>query len=334
MGFKVFHLVSREESRREGTLKIIGELRTVLEDEGFDVTNKLVKDADLYHIFSNGFYEAIRYKEVSEKAIYSLLTNIEFPTKGTIRWFKEALQEKREKNYITSIGNIIAASCVPSDLKRKAIEGYRHVTVPTQHMKNSLKIKKSRVIPLGIDHEEFQNIKEGAGVAFFGAPASVKGYPDLYEAAKLLDKKLPVRFYFRSREEKMSKLMEGLNIEVLGLQENIVEAYNENSIIVLPFRLGVGSLGIPLTLIEAMACERAIVTTNLPHLKEIGGDSVLYVDPRAPEQIKEKIEMLLDDKQLRNKLGKKARARVLENYTEKHMFEGFLSLYGEAINKQ
>lgn len=332
MNYKISLLTPKREHRYEGTRKIVEKMKGVLEREGFDVTNEFVKNADLYHVFSNGFWEAIQYKKIRGKAIYSLLTNIDPSTTRTFQWFKEAIQEKRAKDHIFRIGKVAATSLVPLGVKRKAIASYRHITVPTQYLKETLRIKKVRVTPLGIDAEKFRKMGEGEGVAFFGAAASNKGYPDLYEATKRIDRKVPIRFYFRTEEGKMRKLIKGENVEVLGAQKNIVKAYNENCIVVLPFRSKIASTGIPLTLLEAMACERAIVTTSFPHIKEVAGGSVLYVEPYAPRQIKEKIEMLLDDKRLRQRLGKRARKRVLKYYTEKHMCDGFLKLYEEAFN--
>lgn len=333
MVYKISFLISREDHKYEGTRKISDRLRAALGRKRFHITKRLVKDADLYHIFSNGFFEATQYKEISEESVYSLLTNIDFSTKRTFQWFKEAIRGKREKNYVSRIGKVAISSLVPLDLKRKAIARYRYVTVPTQYLKRTLGIKKARVIPLGIDAKKFKKTREGEGAAFFGAPDTVKGYPDLYEAAKRIGEKAPTRFYFRYREKKMRALMKGPNMEVLGPQRNMVKAYNENSVVVLPFRLKIATLGIPITLLEAMACERAIVTTNLPHIKEVAGDSVLYVDPYAPEQIRKKVEMLLGDGQMRRRLGKRARKRVLKHYTEKHMLDGFLRLYEEALGK-
>lgn len=332
MSYKISLLAPRKGHRYEGTRKIFKKLEEILEEKGFNIVDGFVKNADLYHIFSNGFLEAVQYKEIRRKAIYSLLTNIDLSPKRTFQWLIEALRERRTKNHIFRIGKVAVTSFVPLNLKRKAIGSYRYITVPTQYLKKTLKIEKAHIIPLGIDTEKFRKTRRGEGIAFFGAAASNKGYPDLYEAAKQIDRKIPIRFYFRTEEEKMRTLIKGENVEVLGAQKNVVKAYNENSIVVLPFRSKIASTGIPLTLLEAMACERAVVTTSFPHIKEVAGDSVLYVEPYAPEQIKEKIEMLLDDERLRRRLGKRARKRVLKHYIEKHMCDGFLHLYKEAFN--
>lgn len=327
MNPRISLLAPKGERKYEGTRNIAEKLKVLLERKGFDITNKFVKNADFYHVISNGFLEAIQYKKIRKKAIYSLLTNIDVSTKWTFWWFKEAVKERRIRDQIYRIGRVAATSLIPLSVKRKAIANYRYITVPTQCLKKTLGIKKVCIIPIGIDVKRFRRTRKGEGVAFFGASTLYEGYSDLYRAARLIDKKIPVRFYFRGDEGKMRTLMKGENIEVLGTQENIVKAYNENSIVVLPFRLRIASIDIPLTLLEAMACERAIITTGFPNIKEAAGDSVLYVNPYAPEQIKEKIEILVDDKQLRHRLGKKARKRVLKYYAEKCMCDGFLKLY-------
>ena len=80
-----------------------------------------------------------------------------------------------------------------------------------------------------------------------------------------------------------------------------------------------------------MACERAVITTNLENLKEVAQDSVEYVKPNSPNQIKNKIVDLLNNKEKRINLGKKARERILEEYTEKKMFNRYLKLYNSMV---
>lgn len=317
----------------EATQKITSKLRDGLTKEKFDITSEFVKNAEIYHIFSNGFREAVRYKKVSSKAIYSLLTNMDFSTKRIFLWFKEEAVHEKRKNHLFQIAKIALSSFIPLILKRKAIAQYAHVTVPTNYLKRTLGIRKAKVIPIGVDTNKFRKIKEGEGVAFFGSPAGNKGYRDFFNATKELDKSIPIRFYFSSKENWMRTLFKE-NIEILGPQRDMVKAYNENNIVVLPFRSKNASLGIPLTLLESMACERAIITTNFPHVKEVASNSVLYVDSYSPKQIAEKIETLHEDPHLCKKLGKRARKRVLENYSEEHMIRGFSDLYTEILKNR
>jgi glycosyltransferase involved in cell wall biosynthesis len=66
--------------------------------------------------------------------------------------------------------------------------------------------------------------------------------------------------------------------------------------------------GFPLCLAEAMAAENAIVATEVGGMKEIGsdGDTVLFVPPKEPKALAEKILYLLKDKELANKMAKNA----------------------------
>jgi glycosyltransferase involved in cell wall biosynthesis len=58
--------------------------------------------------------------------------------------------------------------------------------------------------------------------------------------------------------------------------------------------------GFGLPVIEAMACGSPVITTNVSSLPEVGGDAVLYVEPKNSEQLAAQIERLLNSEDLRN----------------------------------
>ena len=210
------------------------------------------------------------------------------------------------------------------------------LVVPTIHMKNELNLKNIRVIPFGIDESKFKNLKtkkQRLRVSYFGHNDSLKGVYDVIQAFGKIKSNVELHIYLSEFSEKTEKLAKKHNnkIEVFGKVENIEKAYNESNIIVIPYRTKAGATGIPLVLLESMACERAIITTNLENLKEVAQDSVEYVKPNSPSQIKNKIIELLNNKEKRIDLGKKARERILEEYTEKKMFDRYLKLYNSMI---
>lgn len=75
--------------------------------------------------------------------------------------------------------------------------------------------------------------------------------------------------------------------------------------------------GFGLPVLEAMRYGCPVITSNVSSLPEAGGDAALYVDPLSINDIKEKMEMLLDDKKLRQELIKKGREQIRKFSWEK-----------------
>ena len=82
---------------------------------------------------------------------------------------------------------------------------------------------------------------------------------------------------------------------------DLVDLYNKASLFVYPsFFEG---FGIPP--LEAQACGTPVVCSNTTSLPEVGKDSVIYCDPYSLKDIREKIELVLNDKDLQNQLRTK-----------------------------
>ncbi len=88
------------------------------------------------------------------------------------------------------------------------------------------------------------------------------------------------------------------------------------------------SEGFPYSLIEAMACGRACVATDVGGVGEALGDAAgLIVPPRNPKALADACLRLLRDAELRKKLGSAARQRALEHFTVDRAVARFNEIY-------
>ena len=88
-----------------------------------------------------------------------------------------------------------------------------------------------------------------------------------------------------------------------------------------------------LFLLEAMAVAKPVVATSVGGVLEVvrNGENGLIVPPRDPEALAERVEMLLRDKDLRKKIGEKARITIEKNFSLTHAAERFLEVYRSLL---
>lgn len=87
----------------------------------------------------------------------------------------------------------------------------------------------------------------------------------------------------------------------------------------------------PLKVIEYMASGKAVVASNVGEVPNMVGNCGLLVAPDSSEEVAEKINILLDDKDLRKKLGKKARQRAERMYSWKNSAQTLVKSYYHAL---
>lgn len=115
-----------------------------------------------------------------------------------------------------------------------------------------------------------------------------------------------------------------------GYREDIPELLSIIDIFVLPsYREGM-----PVSLLEAMAMEIPVIATNIRGCKEEVNDEcgILY-DKGDIEGLKSALSCLVEDRELRNKMGKKGRLRVVQMFNEKESISKQLNVYKMVINE-
>ncbi|WP_223185340.1 DUF3492 domain-containing protein [Streptomyces sp. CBMA152] len=121
-----------------------------------------------------------------------------------------------------------------------------------------------------------------------------------------------------------------VSFEEIGGPEapDLADAYASGSVVVLSSVVE----GFPISLVEAMFCGRATVSTDAGAVVEVIGGTGLVVPPRNPRALADACVALLRDPERRERLGAAARARALELFTVEQNLAAFRGIYLELMS--
>jgi mannose/cellobiose epimerase-like protein (N-acyl-D-glucosamine 2-epimerase family)/glycosyltransferase involved in cell wall biosynthesis len=121
------------------------------------------------------------------------------------------------------------------------------------------------------------------------------------------------------------------NVEVLGFVEDIGALWGRAHIAVLPsYREG-----LPLSLLEAAACGRPLVATDVPGCREIAcpGVNAFLVPLDDPQALADAIDRLALDPQLRHTFGKAGRELVELKFSSERIGRDVVALYRRLLGQ-
>ncbi|MHB1169201.1 MAG: glycosyltransferase family 4 protein [Longimicrobiales bacterium] len=195
----------------------------------------------------------------------------------------------------------------------------------------------------GVDCDAFRPPETPPGETIVLLPARMladKGIREYVAAARMLSTRYPgARFVLAgsedpanpsaiARDEIEEWVSEGI-VEWWGHRPDMRSVYPRAAVVALPsYREGLSK-----ALIEAAACGRAIVTTDVPGCREVvdGGRSGVLVPARDAEALAAAIASLLDDPTHRERLGHAARTRAEQQYDIRRVVDETLELYERAL---
>jgi len=236
---------------------------------------------------------------------------------------------------------------------------FNHVIfVSDQLLKNfkegQINVKKASVLPCGVDLKVFQ--KSGKTmenkriiILHLGRLVSKKGVPDLLDAViPLLAKFHQVVFRIAGsgpdadilikKIKKIDKIIRK-RVELVGEidHKKANKLFNGADIFVLNSRIAPDgdTEGIPVALLEAMAMELGIVTTNHANIPDLiqNGHNGMLIQERNTEELTSAIETLILDPEKRRKLGKNARQSILRNYDINVLNKKLHSILSDEISE-
>ncbi|MGO4572172.1 glycosyltransferase family 4 protein [Microvirga sp. 2TAF3] len=115
-----------------------------------------------------------------------------------------------------------------------------------------------------------------------------------------------------------------------GATRNIAAVWRDHHVACLPSR---GGEGLPRTLLEAAACGRAIVTSDVPGCRTLVRDNIegRIVPPDDAASLTEVLVLLAGRPDLVARMGDAARARVLDGFTERDVMDAVKRLYSAVL---
>lgn len=220
----------------------------------------------------------------------------------------------------------------------------------TRRMKGDLRVlgipeDRTAYLPNAVDPELFSQPrqKEDNLLLFVGRITFGKGLHVLMAALNYL--KNPIRLviigpsdwdinYYRDLERQIEKENRKGKHEVRYLgpmdQADIVKWYQKASIFVLPsFGEGFG-----IVILEAFSCETPVVASSVGGIIEIVENhrNGLLVPPNNPLELAEAIQYLLDNRDVRTRMGKEGRKDIIREFSLKVVTEKLQGIYQNVLN--
>lgn len=241
-------------------------------------------------------------------------------------------------------------------MKRFLKRADKIIVASPRHIEGSQYLKevadKCEVIPFGIDVNKYRlnktikhevkriRDKYGPNIALFtGRLIYYKGIEYLVNAMKDVDCTLLIagEGYL---ESKLKNMVVALGIEhkvfFLGrIEEALLSAYfNACDIFVFPSVANSEAFGI--VQIEAMACGKPVINTSLPTAVpwvSINGETGITVSPKDSTALADAMNLLLENRELREQYGRNALERVKANFSVTVMMEKILKMYTQLLSE-
>ena len=190
--------------------------------------------------------------------------------------------------------------------------------------------------------QEFGFDDETFVIGFVGRFSPGKGHEEFIEAADLLNRKYGnIHFLVvgeashgeQAYEQRIRSLSRTLKLDgvvhFIGYRKDIPDVMAAFDVFAFPSHAE--AFGV--VLIEAMAMERAVVSTNCDGVLDIvvDGETGIYVNPRNVQQLVAAIERLGADADLREKMGKAGRKRVEELFDQRKQIGKLEEIYYDLV---
>ncbi len=205
--------------------------------------------------------------------------------------------------------------------------------------------KKIHTIYNGIDTDKFQKFhiekdNDRPTVVMVARIDPLKDIETFIKTAKIVSEKIAnvvFKLYGpivdRKYYEYCKKLVETLsieqNFEFSGLTHSPQNAYNEGDVIMLTSI----SEAFPFVVIEAMACEKVVISSDVGGTKEVLEDYGYVVKPKDYQEFANKVIYILQNPDIAKSMGADARESILNGFTIEDMIDNYSIIYKKLYNE-
>jgi len=206
-------------------------------------------------------------------------------------------------------------------------------------------LSRLTVVPVGVDPDVFKPYddvvkRKGRLMVTSSSDVPMKGLVPLLEAIAKLRVERDIDLIVIGQPQPKGRV--AMALERLGLtdivttitgvsDEELARLYGEAEVAIVPSLYE----GFSLPAIEAMSCGVPVVATTggaLPEVVGTSGETGLLVEPNNPEALVSAIGQLLDDSELRERLGAAGRHRVMERFTWQVTARGTAACYDAILH--
>lgn len=252
-------------------------------------------------------------------------------------------REKIPKIFITHNNDIFIEKSLQHYLNKRMLlkisKRFEAIVALTPSIQNYLKgmgIRTSAVIPNAIDPTAYENKGDDNYILCAAKLVKHKRVEDLiYAYSKIMENNIAKLIIIGNgpEDKRLKEIVRYLSIEnrIQFLPFLTKAAYREylSKCSIFAFPSETEAFG--LVVIEAMACGKPVIACNMPGPGDIinhGHDGFLF-HKRNISELKQYLEILLDNQELRKKIGSNARKTVEKKYTFEHIGQQYLSLFKE-----
>jgi glycosyltransferase involved in cell wall biosynthesis len=213
-------------------------------------------------------------------------------------------------------------------------------------MVERLGVAKDRIVLIpgsGVDIELLTPLTEPDGpftVGFVGRLLYDKGVEALVQAHEILYKRgLRVRALLAGApdpsnpasipEPTLANWRQRENLELLGRVEDVRTVWAQAHVAILPSRRE----GLPKSLLEAAACGRPLIASDVPGCREIArhGINAVLIPPDEPEALAHAIATLINDRDMRIRFGRASRQIVMAEFSNVRIGNEIVALYARLL---